>query len=268
MTGGSEGALPRLAVLIDGDNARAATVEALLAEIAKLGIASVKRIYGDWTRPDLASWKDVLLRHAVQPVQQFGYTTGKNATDCALIIDAMDLLYTRRFSGFCIVSSDSDFTRLAARLREEGVTVYGFGERKTPQSFVSACDKFIYTEILSPKAEASKIATPKVVAPKVVAPAAQKKAENNKATTNHLKGNTKLVMQLRGAAEAVAEEDGWAKLEKVTKIITSQSSDFDPRNFGYKKLHDLITATELFAIEERSSDGGPWEVYIRDKKRK
>lgn len=137
-----------LAVLIDADNAPAAIVEGLFEEIAKYGVASVKRIYGDWTKPNLGSWKKVLLDHSIQPIQQFAYTSGKNATDSSLIIDAMDLLYTRRFDGFCLVSSDSDFTRLAARIREEGLTVYGFGEQKTPSPFVSACDKFIYTEIL------------------------------------------------------------------------------------------------------------------------
>jgi hypothetical protein len=146
----TEGEQGRLAVLIDADNAHAAIVEALLAEIARFGVASVKRIYGDWTQPQLGSWKKVLLQHSIVPVQQFGYTKGKNATDSALIIDAMDLLYTRRFDGFCLVSSDSDFTRLASRLREEGLLVYGFGERKTPSPFVSACDKFIYTELLRP----------------------------------------------------------------------------------------------------------------------
>ncbi len=143
-----EEAQKHLAVLIDADNAQASIVEGLFEEIAKFGVASVKRIYGDWTAPQLGSWKKVLLEYSISPVQQFAYTKGKNATDSSLIIDAMDLLYTRRFDGFCLVSSDSDFTRLASRLREEGLTVYGFGERKTPPPFVSACDKFIYTEIL------------------------------------------------------------------------------------------------------------------------
>jgi len=137
-----------LAVLIDADNAAASIVDGLLAEVAKYGVASVKRIYGDWTTPQLGSWKSVLLEHSIHPIQQFRYTTGKNATDSSMIIDAMDLLYTGRFDGFCLVSSDSDFTRLASRIREEGLRVYGFGEKKTPTAFVSACDKFIYTEVL------------------------------------------------------------------------------------------------------------------------
>ena len=143
-----DGDQDRLAVLIDADNAHAGIIDGLLAEIARYGVASVKRIYGDWTQPQLGSWKKVLLQHSIVPVQQFGYTKGKNATDSALIIDAMDLMYTRRFDGFCLVSSDSDFTRLASRLREEGLIVYGFGERKTPAPFVSACDRFVYTEVL------------------------------------------------------------------------------------------------------------------------
>lgn len=146
----SEESQQRLAVLIDADNAQASIIDGLLVEIAKYGLASVKRVYGDWTQPQLNSWKPILLQHSIKPVQQFGYTRGKNATDSALIIDAMDLLYTRRFDGFCLVSSDSDFTRLAARIREAGLVVYGFGEQKTPQPFVSACDKFIYTEVLRP----------------------------------------------------------------------------------------------------------------------
>src|SRR6478672_4000829 len=161
---------PSLAVLIDADNAQPAVIEGLLAEVAKYGVASVKRIYGDFTAPQLGQWKKELLKHSINPVQQFAYTTGKNATDSSLIIDAMDLMYTRRFDGFCLVSSDSDFTRLAQRLREEGLTVYGFGQRKTPDAFVQACDKFIYTEVLraevAPRAPAK--ARPAKQAPKKV----------------------------------------------------------------------------------------------------
>ncbi|MBW1817460.1 MAG: NYN domain-containing protein, partial [Deltaproteobacteria bacterium] len=150
-----------LAVLIDADNAQPSITEALLSEVAKYGVASVKRIYGDWTTPSLGGWKKVLLDHSIQPVQQFRYTVGKNATDSAMMIDAMDLLYTKRFDGFCLVSSDSDFTRLAARIREEGVLVYGFGEKKTPKAFVSACDKFIFTEVLRFQPDADTAAKPK-----------------------------------------------------------------------------------------------------------
>jgi hypothetical protein len=163
-----------LAVLIDADNAAPAIVEGLLAEVAKYGVAAVKRIYGDWTRPNLAGWKERLLSHSIQPIQQFRYTVGKNATDSAMIIDAMDLLYTGRFDGFCIVSSDSDFTRLASRIREQGLTVYGFGERKTPKPFVTACDKFIYSDVLRADADTQHRRTAPGLAPG--APAAERGA--------------------------------------------------------------------------------------------
>src|SRR5690349_6819150 len=185
----------RLAVLIDADNAQPAIAEALLAEVAKYGTAHVKRAYGDWTGTSLKGWKDQLLAQSIQPIQQFAYTTGKNATDAAMVIDAMDLLYSGRFDAFCIVSSDSDFTRLAARLRESGLTVYGFGEHKTPKPFVAACDKFIYIENLS-YAESPTEPTGSMAARKPATPAAQ------------LKGDTALVTLLRNAVEAASDDDG------------------------------------------------------------
>ena len=201
----------KLAVLIDADNARPAIVEGLLAEIAKYGTAHVKRIYGDWTKPDLNGWKEVLLRLSIQPIQQFRYTVGKNATDSAMIIDAMDLLYVGRFDGFCIVSSDSDFTRLASRIRESGQTVYGFGERKTPEPFRTACDKFIYTEVLAGTTEAETEAAPK-----------QRSAKE-------LRGDSHLMNLLRGAIEAASDDTGWAGLGPIGSIINKQSPDFDSR---------------------------------------
>lgn len=240
---------PMLAVLIDAENAQPIITEGLLAEIAKFGIASVKRIYGDWTTPQLNGWKEVLLQHSIQPIQQFRYTTGKNATDSAMIIDAMDLLYAKRFDGFCLVSSDSDFTRLASRIREEGLTVYGFGEEKTPQSFVSACDKFIYTEVLRSKDDST--------------PAVKKK------TTNELKNDTKLVNLLRTSIEAASDEAGWGHLATVGSNIAKQAPDFDPRNYGYRKLGDLAAAVQLFEIDERlQSDGHSKAIYLRDKRKK
>ena len=244
---------PRLAVLIDADNAQASLIEPLLAEVAKYGIASVKRIYGDWTTPNLGSWKTVLLEHSIHPVQQFRYTTGKNATDSAMIIDAMDLLYSGRFDGFCLVSSDSDFTRLASRIRETGLTVYGFGEEKTPQAFVAACDKFIYTRLLREEfAEAS---------------------EAGQATTRRsaaeLKQDTRLVQLLRQAAEISSDDAGWATLGAVGNHIAKQSPEFDARNYGYKKLKDLVEATQLFDVEMRQVGNGPAKTtHIRDKRRK
>lgn len=228
----------KLAVLIDADNARPAIVEGLLAEVAKYGTAHVKRAYGDWTGTSLKGWKDQLLAQSIQPIQQFAYISGKNATDAAMVIDAMDLLYSGRFDGFCIVSSDSDFTRLAARIRESGLTVYGFGERKTPKPFVAACDKFIYIENLT-----------YTESPTVTADAALKPIPRTSAV--QLKGDTALVNQLRNAIEAASDDDGWASLAQVGHIITNQRSDFDSRNYGYAKLSDLIAATALFELDHR-----------------
>jgi uncharacterized LabA/DUF88 family protein len=246
----------RLAVLIDADNARPSITEGLLAEVAKYGTAHVKRAYGDWTGTNLKGWKDQLLAQSIQPIQQFAYTTGKNATDAAMVIDAMDLLYSDRFDGFCIVSSDSDFTRLAARLRESGLTVYGFGERKTPQPFVAACDKFIYTENL--------IETHTLIAP------AEAATKSRAATaTQKLNADTALVNQLRRVIEAASDDDGWAHLGTVGSIITKQRPDFDSRNYGYTKLSDLFAATTLFELDRRSpGDDKPAVLYIRDKRRR
>ena len=245
----------KLAVLIDADNASPGVVEALLAEVAKYGTAHVKRAYGDWTGTSLKGWKEHLLDQSIQPIQQFAYTTGKNATDSAMVIDAMDLLYTERFDGFCLVTSDSDFTRLAARLRESGLTVYGFGERKTPKAFVSACDKFIYLDNLTyPESPAPADAPP---TRKPATPAAQ------------LKGDAALVNLLRNAVEAASDDDGWAPLGGVGNIITKQRPDFDPRDYGYAKLSDLVTATTLFDLDRRSpGDGKPGIPYVRDNRRK
>jgi uncharacterized LabA/DUF88 family protein len=238
----------KLAVLIDADNAQPSILEALLAEIAKYGTASVKRIYGDWTSPQLRSWKEQLLQHSVQPIQQFSYTQGKNATDSAMIIDAMDLLYTENFDGFCLVSSDSDFTKLAARMRESGLVVYGFGEKKTPEPFVAACDKFIYTEVLRDTED--------------------KDDGTRRTPTRELKQDTKLVNMLRNAVEAASDESGWAHLAPVGSIIAKQSSEFDPRNYGYSKLGELVRATKLFDIEERPvGEGHSKAIYIKDKRK-
>jgi uncharacterized LabA/DUF88 family protein len=244
----------RLAVLIDADNAQPAIVDALLAEIAKYGTAHVKRAYGDWTTGALRGWKDQLLAQSIQPIQQFAYTRGKNATDAAMVIDAMDLLYSGRFDGFCIVSSDSDFTRLAARIRESGLTVYGFGERKTPKPFVAACDKFIYIENLS-------------YAEGAVEPAGEPRAQTARASAAQLKADNALVSRLRNAIEAASDDDGWAQLASVGQIITNQSPDFDSRTYGYAKLSDLMAATTLFELERRSPGEGKSTVIYAKYKR-
>jgi uncharacterized LabA/DUF88 family protein len=239
----------KLAVLIDADNAQPGIVDGLLAEIANYGVASVKRIYGDWTGPGLKGWKEILLQHSIQPMQQFAYTKGKNATDSAMIIDAMDLLYTGKFDGFCIVSSDSDFTKLASRIRESGLLVYGFGEQKTPTPFVSACDKFIFTEVLRAKTDESGAIVKK--------------------SSNELKQDTKLVSLLRNAMDASSDESGWAQLGPVGSNIAKQAPEFDSRNYGYGKLGELVKATKLFDIEERQvGDTNSKVLYIRDKRKK
>jgi uncharacterized LabA/DUF88 family protein len=230
-----------LAVLIDADNAQPAVIGELLAEVASYGTATVKRAYGDWTTPQLGRWKDVLHVHAIQPVQQFSYTSGKNATDSALIIDAMDLLHGGRVDGFCLVSSDSDFTRLATRIREAGLVVYGFGERKTPKPFVAACDKFIYTEILR---------RPEVVGdPAGTAPA--------------IGGTLKqLGPALLAAIAAVDQDDGWAPLGQVGTLLLKHDPSFDPRNFGYKKLSDLVRAQDDLELKSVPGSQGA-HLYVR-----
>jgi uncharacterized LabA/DUF88 family protein len=245
----SDEKIEKLAVLIDAENAQPSILDGLLSEIAKYGTANVKRIYGDWTLPHLKGWKENLLQYSIQPIQQFGYTSGKNSTDSSLIIDAMDLLYTGKFDGFCIVSSDSDFTRLASRIREAGLIVYGFGERKTPKAFVSACDKFIFTEVLRSKDNGNE--------------------KISRKTTSELKQDTKLVNLLRNAVEASSDESGWACLAAVGSNIAKQASEFDPRNYGYKKLGELISATNIFQIEERTVGNGPSKaLYLKDKRKK
>jgi len=249
----SEVSQAKLAVLIDADNTQPGIIEGLLDEVSKYGIASVKRIYGDWTSTNLRSWKDRLLEYAIQPIQQFAYTAGKNATDSAMIIDAMDLLYTEKLDGFCIVSSDSDFTRLAARLRESGRVVYGFGEKKTPRAFVSVCDKFIYTEILRENQEESEDEDSRL--------AAKPKKD--------FKVDRKLLKLLRETVDDLADESGWAYLGAVGNKINNRMADFDPRNYGFNKLGDMFRAVSQFEIEERPQANGMGRlVYIRWKRKR
>jgi uncharacterized LabA/DUF88 family protein len=221
-----------LAVLIDADNADSSIIDGLLAEVSRFGVASVKRIYGDWTNTRLNKWKETLLAHSIQPMQQFGYTTGKNATDSAMIIDAMDLLHTGTFDGFCLVSSDSDFTRLASRIRESGKRVIGFGERKTPEPFVKACDQFIYNDIFRNEPDSGGRTTTRM-------------------SPSDLKQNTKLVNRIRSAIEAASGEDGAANLGAVGSIIVKQEPEFDPRNYGYSRLSDLVEAIGLFTLDRQ-----------------
>jgi hypothetical protein len=248
----------RLAVLIDADNAQAAVIENLLAEIAKFGEATVKRIYGDFTSPASSSWRKVLQKYAIKPVQQFAYTTGKNATDSTLIIDAMDLLYTRKFDGFCLVTSDSDFTGLAMRLREAGLTVLGFGEKKTPEAFRNACHKFIFTEVLRPATVIEQIEQPlKTESGQKVAPL-QISSEDTEQFPKDF---------ILAALEQSTDDQGWAHLGTFGSYLTKLKPDFDSRRYGYKKLSDLVKAkTDIFLTEERLVSGSQQKnLYLRAK---
>lgn len=254
---GVEETAGRLAVLIDADNAQASVIENILVEIARFGEATVKRIYGDFTAPASASWKKVLQRHAIKPVQQFSYVTGKNTTDSALIIDAMDLLYTRKFDGFCLVTSDSDFTGLATRLREEGLTVLGFGEKKTPPAFINACHKFIFTEVLRTEELDVKV---------------KATAKNAKASVAEKAKSATPVRDFPGqfmldALEQSLDESGWANLGTFGSYLNKLQPDFDSRLYGYKRLSDMVRAEQaLFDVEERAVAGQTHKnLYLRAK---
>lgn len=231
-----------LAVLIDADNAQASIINELLAEVARYGTAVVKRAYGDWTTPNLAGWKEVLHVHAIQPVQQFRYTTGKNATDSALIIDAMDLLHHGNVDGFCLVSSDSDFTRLATRIRESALSVYGFGEQKTPRAFVAACDKFVFTEILRKPSQGTPV---------------------------ELSAQAALKPLLINAISAATRDDGWAPLSGVGACVSKNDPSFDSRNYGFKKLGELVRAQPYLEVRETPvrEDSEYMQVCVRVRER-
>lgn len=246
----------KLAVIIDADNVPATNVTAMMEEIAKYGVPTFKRIYGDFTKPNLAGWKGVLLENAITPIQQYGYTSGKNATDSAMIIDAMDILYSGKVDGFCIVSSDSDFTRLATRLRESGMKVFGFGEKKTPTPFIVACDKFIYLEILQKptKSKSSKTTT---------------EPEANGKSQAVIKVDSKIVRLIGTTIDDIADEEGWAFLGDVGNLINKKRPEFDPRNYGYTKLTPLVKSlSKNFLIDERVTEQNKnvKHVYIKVKK--
>lgn len=237
----SENRSPRLAVLIDADNASAKIADGLFEEIAKIGEASVRRIYGDFSGARSKGWADILSKHAIIPQQQFAYTTGKNASDITLVIDAMDLLHSGRFDGFCLVSSDSDFTRLAARIREQGVDVFGFGEQKTPESFRQACRRFIYTENLLPSAPAN---VPEATS-----------------STKPLQQPSAAVPIIKRVIAQMESEDGWVPLGAVGTQLANLASDFDPRTFGFRKLSDLVRKTNAFDMEH--PEGGSMRIRIK-----
>ena len=252
----------KLAVLIDADNAQPSIIKELLAEISRYGTASVKRIYGDWTTEKLKGWKTVLNELAIQPIQQFAYTIGKNATDSSLIIDAMDLLHTGHLNGFCLVSSDSDFTRLATRIREAGLVVYGFGEKKTPTPFVAACDKFVYTEILRAQQEPA----PALKLPHAQPPVDQKKADTQSA--DKIKEIVKLEQMIRAAVTAIASDDGWVPLGQVGSMLLKNNPSFDPRNYGYPKLGELARKQKYLELKEVRSVKGTPNVHIHVRLRR
>lgn len=239
-----------MAVLIDGDNIPSAHVKEMMEEIAKYGNPTIKRIYGDWTRPGLAKWKNLLLENAITPIQQYGYTTGKNATDSAMIIDAMDILYSGKVNGFCLVSSDSDFTRLATRLREAGMQVIGIGEKKTPNPFIVACDKFIYIEILKKQTE--------------------QKIENKEIAASSVDSITKKEIKLISSTiNDLSDEDGWAFLGDVGSLLQKKQPNFDSRNYGFEKLTPLIKSTDNFEIEQRENPKSRHKlIYVKNKEKR
>ena len=253
----------RLAVLIDADNVPYANVKAMLAEIARYGTPTIKRIYGDWTQPTLSGWKKVLLGNAVTPIQQYSYTTGKNSTDSAMIIDAMGILYTNRVDGFCLVSSDCDFTRLATRLREAGKLVIGIGEQKTPTPFISACDRFIYLEILSDdkkkkqRSVKAKGSQPAPEEPETVVAAVRQKGNKLPQEVSDM-----IVVSVND----LADENGWAFLGDVGNLLLKKQPSFDSRNYGYQKLSQLIQAMGRFEIEPRdTANAHVKHIFIREK---
>ncbi|HJB37274.1 MAG: NYN domain-containing protein [Acutalibacter sp.] len=281
----------RFAVLIDADNVSVKYIKIILDEISKDGIATYKRIYGDWTNPSLISWKSTLLDNSIIPVQQYSYTTGKNSTDSAMIIDAMDILYSGRVEGFCLVSSDSDFTRLAARLRESGMTVIGMGESKTPNSFIAACNKFKYLDILSaadeaeaeeaaPKAEPTKkpAAQPKKTAQKAAAkkPKEEPKAEKEPKPAEPKKQQEKAIEEPRTSLRTIrralrtivrenSDEDNWIMVSQVGNLLDKRYTDFDVRNFGFSKLTPFLESLDMFEIKDMKKDSSSPQKYVRLK---
>ena len=265
----------KLAVLIDADNVPYSNVRGMMEEIAKFGTPTTKRIYADWTKPNANGWKSVLLEHAITPIQQYSYTVGKNSSDSAMIIDAMDLLYSDKVDGFCIVSSDSDFTRLAIRLRESGMIVIGIGEKKTPNSFIVACDRFIYIEVLDgavKKKIAKQRATPLTKDNKKPIQKTTETSETSlpkptvvAATLNKIDNQT--IELIEATLEAIGDDDGWAFLGDVGNLISKKKPEFDPRNYGFSKLTPMLKSmTEIIEIDERESDKkGIKHVYVRLK---
>jgi uncharacterized LabA/DUF88 family protein len=244
----------KLAVLIDADNVPYSNIKEMLDEIARYGSPIIKRIYADWTKPHVSGWKKVLLENAITPVQQYSYTTGKNSSDSALIIDAMDLLYSEKVDGFCIVSSDSDFTRLATRLREAAMFVIGIGEKKTPKPFITACDKFIYIEILKKEQESEP------------SEKSTKQRKSKSSTTSVSKVDRKLVKLIKQSIDEISDDSGWAFLGSLGSFILKKRPDFDPRNYGFQKLYPLIKSTGEFEFQEQETGkNNIRHIYLKNK---
>ncbi|WP_165732747.1 NYN domain-containing protein [Polaribacter sp. 20A6] len=238
-----------LAVLIDGDNIPSAHVKEMMEEIAKYGNPTIKRIYGDWTSPHLSKWKNLLLQNAITPIQQYAYTTGKNATDSAMIIDAMDILYSEKVNGFCLVSSDSDFTKLATRLREAGQQVIGIGEKKTPTPFIVACDKFIYIEILRKQTEKKESISTK---------------DNEKDSVDKI--TTKVIKLISSTISDLSDEEGWAFLGDVGSLLQKKQPNFDSRNYGFDKLTPLIKSIGKFDLDQRENSKSRHKlIFVKNK---
>jgi len=247
----------RFAVLIDADNIPSSNMKEMMEEIAKYGTPTFKRIYGDWTKPHVARWKDLLLEHGITPIQQYSYTQGKNATDSAMIIDAMDILYTGKVDGFCIISSDSDFTRLALRLREAGMKVIGMGQKKTPAPFIAACDKFIYIEILKQRSQEANLE--------------EQKQEEGHEEELVQPVDKKLINLISTTVTDLADEEGWTYLGDIGNMLMKKRPDFDSRNYGFKKLVLLIKSIDKFEIDERPTDKGNGKIrhiYVRLRQNK
>lgn len=263
----------RLAVLIDADNAPRSALKEIMAEVAVYGTPTIKRIYGDWTTPNMASWKPLLLEHAISPVQQYSYTTGKNATDSAMIIDAMDILYDRRVDGFVLVSSDSDFTRLATRLREAGMKVYGMGEKKTPAPFIVSCDKFVYIEVI--RAAAVPLPVEQKLVKKGLSPRKSEEpsptpAQAPESESEGSKGvPADIVALIADSLESITDEDGYAFMGELGNLLLKKQPDFDPRNFGFSKLTTLVKSLDRFEIDARQTSAPHVKhIYLRDKQHK
>ena len=258
----------RLAVLIDADNAPRTAMKEIMAEIAIYGVPTVKRIYGDWTTPNMASWKPILLEHAVTPIQQYSYTTGKNSTDSAMIIDAMDILYDGKTDGFVLVSSDSDFTRLATRLREAGMKVYGMGEKKTPKPFIVACDKFVYIEVIRAAAQQAAQQEKESVPQKSSKKSSKKAAQQAVSAPAASAVPQDMVELIADSLENLCDEDGYTLMGKLSNLLMKKQPDFDPRNYGFSKLSKMIKSLDRFEVDVRQVGDNNTDIYVRDKQGK